>query len=134
MRQASTRKMSGKETRLKLRQVGGSVGLAVFATLRSRNATKIRDTIFSNRATGDPETMSRLAGIKRLLVSRGMDLVSAEATATRILDGLVRKQATVLAFEKLFYLSGILFLFVIPLIFVLRAPKNAEKIEVHVEM
>ena len=117
-----------------LRQVGGSVGLAVFATLLSRNATKIRDTMLANLAAGDPETMTRLAGIKRLLVDRGMDLVSAEATATRILDGLVRKQATVLAFEKLFYLSGILFLFVIPLIFVLRAPKNAEKIEVHVEM
>ena len=39
-----------------------------------------------------------------------------------------------LSFERLFYLAGILFLFVLPLVFFLRMPKHAEKLEVHVEM
>ena len=40
----------------------------------------------------------------------------------------------VISFEKLFYLSGILFLCVLPLVFFLKMPEHAEKIEVHVEM
>lgn len=118
-----------------LRQIGGSVGLAVFATLLSRNATKIRGSMLGQLAAGDPEAMARLAGIKKMLMGRGLDQFAADSGAMRILDGLIRRQAMMISFEKLFYLAGICFLFVIPLIFVLRAPaKGGEKIEVHVEI
>jgi hypothetical protein len=40
----------------------------------------------------------------------------------------------VISFERLFYLAGILFLLVLPLVFFLRMPKNAAPLEVHVEM
>ena len=40
----------------------------------------------------------------------------------------------VLSFEKLFYLSGICFLCVLPLVFLLRAAPGGEKIDAHVEM
>jgi DHA2 family multidrug resistance protein len=51
-----------------------------------------------------------------------------------MIDGQLRQQAMMISFEKLFYLSGILFLCVLPLVFFLKAPKDAEKIDVHVEM
>jgi MFS transporter, DHA2 family, multidrug resistance protein len=120
-----------------LRQVGGSVGLAVFATLLGRFATQMRGSMLAQLAAGDPEAVARLAGIKAMLMSKGYDAVSADGTALRMLDGLIRRQAMVLSFEKLFYLAGILFLFIIPLIFVLRRPTTmpgSKPIEVHVEM
>jgi hypothetical protein len=43
----------------------------------------------------------------------------------------------VLTYEKLFMLSGILFLLVLPLLYFLRSPqhdKAAERVDVHVEM
>jgi len=51
-----------------------------------------------------------------------------------MIDGQLRQQAMVISFEKLFYLSGILFLCVLPLVFFLKMPEHAEKIDVHVEM
>ena len=54
--------------------------------------------------------------------------------ATQLMDLQVRRQALMLSFERLFYLSGILFLLVLPLVFFLKMPQHAEKIEVHVEM
>ena len=118
-----------------LRQTGGSIGLAVFATLMTRYATKMRDIMLPNVSLSRPDVAARLAAIERMLMGRGMDPGSAHAAALRMLDGIVRREAMVLTFERLFYISGIAFLCVMPLVFLLRAPANrGEKIDVHVEM
>ncbi len=98
-----------------LRQVGGSIGLAVFATQLTRSATIARADLTRHVAPGNP----------------ALPLMKLPL---HIVDLVVRRQAMVLSFEKLFYLSGISFLCVLPLVFLLRAPKTHEKIEVHVEM
>jgi len=98
-----------------LRQVGGSIGLAIFATLLTRSTTQARADMLRHVAPGN----LALAVTKLPL---------------RMIDLIVRQQAMVLAFEKLFYLAGISFLAVLPLVFLLRAPKTHEKIEVHLEM
>jgi DHA2 family multidrug resistance protein len=46
----------------------------------------------------------------------------------------VRRQAMMLSFERLFMITGIAFLCVLPLVFFLKMPKRAEKIDVHMEM
>ena len=57
-----------------------------------------------------------------------------------MLWGLTMRQATLLTFEKLFLLSGILFVLVMPLLYFLRSPQHeardaAAKAEaVHVEI
>ena len=81
----------------------------------------------------------RIASSQRMLAGRGgLDLSTARTTAQAMLDFMVQRQATVLAFEKMFLLSGIVFLAILPLVFFLRTPddqsKRAEKIDVHVEL
>jgi MFS transporter, DHA2 family, multidrug resistance protein len=117
-----------------LRQTGGSMGLAVFATLLSRFATKARGDLLPHFSISSPAMAARLAGIQRMLQGRGLDAGSARQAATRMIDGQLRQQAMVISFEKLFYLSGILFLCVLPLVFFLKMPEHAEKIDIHVEM
>jgi DHA2 family multidrug resistance protein len=117
-----------------LRQTGGSVGLAVFATLMGRWATTARGGMLAELTTSRAAVAARVAGIQKMLMGRGLDPASAQAGAIAMIDGGVRQQALVLSFERLFYLSGILFLLVLPLVFFLKMPPNAEKIEVHVEM
>ena len=63
-----------------------------------------------------------------------MDAEGARRAALTMIDGQLRQQSMVISFEKLFYLAGILFLCVLPLVFFLKMPKDAEKIDVHVEM
>jgi DHA2 family multidrug resistance protein len=117
-----------------LRQTGGSVGLAIFATLLGRWATHARESMLPSVTMMRPEVVERVRGMTRMFMGRGMDAAAAQGAAVRMLDAQVRRQAMVLSFEKLFYLSGILFLCVLPLVFLLRAPKNAEAVEVHMEM
>src|SRR3954451_2306344 len=71
-----------------LRPVGGSNGLAIFATLLTRSTTEARAGMLGHIAPGN------LA----LAVSK---------LPLRMIDLLVRRQAMILAFEKLFYLAGI---------------------------
>jgi DHA2 family multidrug resistance protein len=117
-----------------LRQVGGSVGLAVFATLLSRFATRTRGEMIAAVNSASSGATARWAAMTGALRGRGFDPSSAQAMSARAIDGIVRQQAMVLSFEKLFYLAGICFLCVLPLVFLLRAAPGGEKIDVHVEM
>ena len=117
-----------------LRQTGGSIGLAVFATLMSRWATTARGSMLANVTMDRGVVRGRLAGMQALFAGRGFSAPDARRMATQLMDLQIRRQALMLSFERLFYLSGILFLLVLPLVFFLKMPQHAEKIEVHVEM
>jgi DHA2 family multidrug resistance protein len=116
-----------------LRQVGGSIGLAVFATLLSRFATKAHGSMLVHVNSANPAATNRWKAIGALLGGGGNG--PSDGISARVMDGILRQQAMVLSFEKLFFLAGICFLCVLPLVFLLRAaPAGGEKIEVHVEM
>ncbi|WPB74210.1 DHA2 family efflux MFS transporter permease subunit [Archangium violaceum] len=109
-----------------LRQIGGSIGLAVFATLLSRYSTQAKAALAVHMTADRPEVVSRLAQLRAGFMARGMDFGSAQETALRMLSGITTRQGTVLAFEKLFMLAALLFVVVMPLIFFLKAPKHTD--------
>jgi len=117
-----------------LRQFGGAVGLAGFATLLDRYATQARSAIGSHVTEVDPLVQQRVASTVHALVAHGMAPDTAHRGAIASLSAAVRTQAQVVAFDRIFLLAGILFLFVMPLLILLKgqsAPgKNAE---VHLE-
>jgi MFS transporter, DHA2 family, multidrug resistance protein len=123
-----------------LRQIGGSVGLAIFATLLNRNATQARASISAHLGMNDPLALQRLMQIKQGLMARGLDAASAAAAAPAALAGQVAQQAMILSFEKMFLLAGICFMAILPLLAFLKVDRAAEaaggghKPEVHVEM
>jgi DHA2 family multidrug resistance protein len=120
------------------RQVGGSVGLAIFATLLGRSATRARASISANLGMTNPAALERLQQTAQGLIARGIDAASAAAAAPRALYGAISQQAMVLAFEKMFLLAGICFLCILPLLAFLKVDRAAEagtkKPDVHVEM
>jgi DHA2 family multidrug resistance protein len=106
-----------------LRQIGGSIGLAVFASLLSRYSTQAKAALAVHMSAERPEVMERLAQLRGGFMARGMDWASAQETALRVLSGITARQGAVLAFEKLFVLAAMLFVVVMPLILFLKAPK-----------
>jgi DHA2 family multidrug resistance protein len=122
-----------------VRQIGGSLGLAVFATLMTRYPVQIKAALASHLSAGRPEVAQRLNGLTQMLVAKGYDLASAKLAAQRFLTGMVVQQSMVMTFEKMFLAAGIAFLFVMPLLYFLKAPKTVPgvatpKPDVHVEM
>lgn len=120
------------------RQVGGSVGLAIFATLLGRSATQARASIGAHLGMTNPLALSRLMQIEQGLAARGLDAATAHAAAPMALAGEVARQAMVLSFEKMFLLAGICFMVVLPLLLFLKVDRSAgsgsHKPDVHVEM
>jgi DHA2 family multidrug resistance protein len=108
-----------------LRQIGGSLGLAAFATLLPHFVQTARVGLVSHLVAGRPEVMQRLGGIQTGLVARGLDPGAARETAGRVLDGMLSRQAMLLAFERLFILAGVAFLFVVPLALFLKPPPGS---------
>jgi DHA2 family multidrug resistance protein len=121
-----------------LRQVGGSMGLAIFATLLGHYATAARGSLRTHLSLYNSASLQRLMMVQQGLVAKGLDATSAQAAAPGALAGMVARQAMVLSFEKVFLLAGICFLAILPLLLFLKVDRSAEgaahKPELHVEM
>jgi DHA2 family multidrug resistance protein len=120
------------------RQVGGSVGLAVGATLLTRYGAQARNALVSHVTRADPAAVARLRDATTGFMARGYDAMMARGLALRSLDGTVDRQATLLAFDHVFLMAGVAFLLVLPLLAFLKTPEQTaagtrEKIEVHLE-
>ncbi|OCQ90088.1 EmrB/QacA family drug resistance transporter [Nostoc sp. MBR 210] len=102
-----------------MRNMGGSIGIAVLATLLTN-----REQFHSNRL-GDavslynPETQQRIDQMTQYFISRGADLSTAQNQAIASISNVVRREAFVMAFNDCFYfiglallLSGIAILFI----------------------
>jgi DHA2 family multidrug resistance protein len=120
------------------RQVGGSIGLAIGATLLTRYGDTARSALVADVTPSSQAAVDRVQGLTTMFMHRGMGSMQAHDMALRALDGIVERQASLLSFNRVFLLAGISFLFVLPLLYFLKVPdekKTArkEKIEVHLE-
>jgi len=106
------------------RQLGGSLGIAVMATLLGRFAAQNRAALVSNLASADAGSTARLAMLTQGLVAKGASLLAAKQQALALLDRQVMVQANVLAFSRIYLLSGLLLCAALPLLFLFRTGKG----------
>ncbi len=102
------------------RQLGGSLGIAVMATLLSRVTATQRALLVEHVGSTDPNVTERLSLITRGLISRGMNAITAKQQAIAILDRQVGVQASVLAFSKIYLWSGLALVASLPLLLLFR--------------
>ncbi|HEY6002742.1 MAG TPA: MDR family MFS transporter [Anaeromyxobacter sp.] len=117
-----------------LRQVGASMGLAIFATILSRHAVQAKAAIAAHVALDRPEVQARLGALVAGFQAKGFGPVEANEAALRALDGTVTRQAMVLSFQHVLALTGFLFLCVLPLLYFLEVNKRAASQRPHLEM
>ena len=117
-----------------VRQVGGSVGLTIFATLFTNFTVAAYTSVSSHITALRPEVMSQLGGMQHGLALHGVDPATSPLLAGKLLGAHVLQQATVLGFDRVFVLQGVLFLTVIPLLFFLRVPRTGAPAHVEIAM
>lgn len=103
-----------------LRQLGGSLGIAIMATLLSRYTKTFKAQLTEHVGAYDFATMERLGALTRGLMARGTDAVTAKQQALAMLDAQVGAQASVLAFSRIYLISGVLLVAALPLLLIWR--------------
>jgi DHA2 family multidrug resistance protein len=118
-----------------VRQIGGSFGLAIFATLLSNYTRRATASVSWNVSALRPEVVERLHQTALGLQAHGMGSVEAKQAALQAMAGSVATQGAVLGFEKTFLVQGAAFLVVLPLLFFLRVGRGtkSEHVEVSVD-
>jgi len=107
-----------------MRQLGGSVGIAISATLVQRFTAIHRGDLIANVTQFSEVTRERLAGITARLIATGTPAPLAESKALMVLNGQVTRQAMMLSFEQLFLLFGACFVLSLPLLLLMHKSKG----------
>jgi DHA2 family multidrug resistance protein len=106
------------------RQLGGSLGIAIMATLLTRFTVTQKALLTEHVVAGDAAVQARLDLITRGLMAHGMSAITAKSAALAVLDRQVTAQASVLAFSKIYLLSGLLLVCALPLLLLFRTGKG----------
>jgi DHA2 family multidrug resistance protein len=105
------------------RQLGGSFGIAVLGAYLTRHIAYHRADLVSHFTPGNPAFDSRYQAVISGLTSQGVSIAEAPTRALALLDGMMMRQAAMLAYNDAWILLLVCFLCVIPAVFVLRRPK-----------
>jgi DHA2 family multidrug resistance protein len=115
-----------------MRNIGGSVGIAITSTILTRQGKTSAPGSASTSVATDPTTQTVFSQLVAGFVAAGSDTVTATnpgpagdagAAAARGVDGVVRDAVPT---------AGLVFLLMIPLVFIMRRPKGAATpVDVH---
>ncbi|MGH7742390.1 MAG: DHA2 family efflux MFS transporter permease subunit [Candidatus Eiseniibacteriota bacterium] len=103
-----------------MRQLGGSIGIALSATVLPRLEIHHRAILSEHLTRFSAETQARLAAITASLATHGLSPGQAETRALAILNGQVTAQAMMLSFERIFIMFGWSFALALPLLLLMR--------------
>jgi DHA2 family multidrug resistance protein len=106
------------------RQLGGSFGIAVTATLLSRFTEQSRNGLLPHLSITEPATATWLQGVTTRLLSQGGTVAEAQTRASALLSKQLYQQATVVAFEKVFLIMGITLAATLPLLLLFRTGRT----------
>jgi DHA2 family multidrug resistance protein len=106
------------------RQLGGSLGIAIMATMLTRFTAQKKALITEHVTTMDPSSLGRWDQITRGLAARGINPLVARQQALAMLDHQIQAQASVLAFSRIYILSGVILLCSLPLLFLFKTGKG----------
>ena len=102
------------------RNIGGSSGIAATTTMLARRAQYHQSVLVSHLTPYDPAYRDALAKAAMALQAGGSSGTDAAAQAQGMIYGTLLKQSSMLAFADAFWVMGMLFLVIIPLMFLIR--------------
>ncbi len=102
------------------RQLGGSFGIAITATLLARYQEQAREALRPHLTMTALLPQQWLDGLARVFLREGGTAAEASLRARAVLERVVDSQASVIAFEKVFLTMGVTFALALPLLFLFR--------------
>lgn len=107
-----------------MRNIGGSFGIAIMTTFLSRRGQFHQNRLIENIQPGSPQTLNTLHAMTAWFHHRGADSHTAARQALVALYGMVQKHASMLSFVEAFWVMGVVFLVMMPLVLLMRRRKH----------
>jgi DHA2 family multidrug resistance protein len=105
-----------------MRNLGGSIGIALLSTLVT-NREHLHSTRIGSTVTAEsPALAGRLESTTQLLISKGLDPVTAARSSLKLLSGSMSEQAFLLAYGDAFYVIGVVMAASVLLLFFVKKP------------
>jgi DHA2 family multidrug resistance protein len=108
-----------------VRNIGGSIGIALITTSISRIAQQLQNSLNKNTTPGSPAYENLLGGLTQLLKNRGANSTSATQQAHGLVSGMIERQATTLAYVHVIYILALIIICLLPFILIMRRAKPA---------
>ena len=111
-----------------MRNIGGSFGIATMTTFLARRGQLHQTQLVSHITPYDHGSQMTFRGMQAWFQMHGSNSVDAARKAMGAMYGMVQQQAALLSFVEAFWVMGVIFLAMLPLVFVLR---NARDLHPH---
>jgi len=114
-----------------MRNLGGGIGIATTGTLLARRSQSTAAILSANVNEYNPAARSMFAAARESFIRSGSDPVTATNKAYGAISGMVHRQATMVAFVEIFTLLGIIFIALVPLVFLMKRPRGKAAVGAH---
>jgi MFS transporter, DHA2 family, multidrug resistance protein len=114
-----------------MRNIGGSFGIALSTTMLARSQQTSYSRLSENVSPYSPAASSLLQQLQAGFMARGSDAAAAMKQAYAAVGGMVQRQAAMLSFIHVFQLLAIIFVAVLPLLFLMRRPRRGSMVAGH---
>jgi MFS transporter, DHA2 family, multidrug resistance protein len=111
-----------------MRNIGGSFGIASMTTFLARRQQVHQDQLVSHITPYDHTAGQMFRGMQSWFMSQGSSSVDAMHKSMGVMYGMVQQQAALLSFVEAFWVMGVIFLCMLPLVLLLR---NARDLHPH---
>lgn len=107
-----------------MRNIGGSFGIATMTTFLARRSQVHQNQMVGHVSTFSHETWNMWHGMTSWFQLHGANSVTAQRKALGMMYGMVQRQAMMLSFVEAFWVMGVIFLCMVPLLLLLRNPRK----------
>jgi len=111
-----------------MRNIGGSFGIATMTTFLARRSQVHQDQMTAHITPYDHNAAMMMRGMTGWFMAHGSNSVEATRKALGAMYGMVQQQAALLSFVEAFWIMGVIFLAMLPLVLFLR---NARDLHPH---
>ena len=107
-----------------MRNVGGSIGIALITTSISRIGQQRRNDLVAHTTPGSPAYERLVSGLTQTLKSQGADATEAKRQAYGLVSGMIDRQAATLAYVEVISILAVVVLCLVPFLLIMRRSKS----------
>jgi len=110
-----------------MRNIGGSFGIACMTTFLARRGQVHQNQLISHVTPYDHAARNMIYGMRGWFMQQGSNSVEAMKKSMGAMYGMIQQQAALLSFVEAFWIMGVIFLCMLPLLFFLRDARDLHK-------